>query len=100
MEGLVTDGITDKNKKQTKELLNGQKLLLRKGMTALLRKPHTSNWLDISWRALFTGCLDIFNQSHLFAHKLQLYIHKLCFLKVPFRGYLEHLCLSVFPIYQ
>lgn len=33
----MTDGITDKNKRHTKELLNGQKLLLRKGMTALLR---------------------------------------------------------------
>lgn len=44
----MTDGITDKNKRYTKELLNGQKLLLRKGTTALLREPPTPSLLSIS----------------------------------------------------
>jgi len=51
------DEITDKNKRHTKELLNGQKVLLRKGMKALLKEPPTSNLLSISWMALFIEVL-------------------------------------------
>lgn len=74
----MTDGITDKNKKHTKELLSGQKLLLGKGVRVLLREPPTSSLLNISWMALFIE-MTIFDQPHLFAHGLQFYIHKLCF---------------------
>lgn len=41
MEGLVTDGIIDKNKKHTKELLNGQTATVKKNYnTAAERTTH------------------------------------------------------------
>ncbi len=41
MEGLVTDGIIDKNKKHTKELLNGQTDTVKKNYnTAAERTTH------------------------------------------------------------